>query len=301
LEKENHAARVDHRSYKRQGVDIIPQVRMGVAATQMERRGIRTELGDKNRAIAVTNQQLGQLRARIKKIKDWAYAQPIQDAPTIGEMMSAINRGQEMKSHWKRIADLKTAAKVLIFLQENHITSVEQLADKVTDIHEKRYELANTIKAQERRITTLNTHLAQVDIFNKHKAVYTKYKNLTPKKDAAAFNSLNPFTRNKAAKDYEAAAKKQAAYYEKYADAIEQYNAASKYLKDHLNGRTVIPEKDWREEQKRLLAERYNHVEAYYKLREDVRSVEVLRRGAESLMREVTPKRTPARTHDMEL
>ena len=46
---------------------------------------------------------------------------------------------------------------------------------------------------------------------------------------------------------------------------------------------SVIPEKDWREEQKRLLAERYDHVEAYYKLREDVRSVEVLRRGAESL------------------
>ena len=301
LEKENHTARVDHRSYKRQGVDIIPQVRMGVAATQMERRGIRTELGDKNRAIAVTNQQLGQLRARINKIKEWAYAQPIQDAPTIGEMMSAINRGQEIKSHWKRIADLKTAAKVLIFLQENHITSVEQLADKVTDIHQERYDLANTIKAQERRISTLNEHLAQVDIFNQHKAVCAKYKNLTPKKDTAALNSLNPFTRNKAAKDYEAAVKKQAAYYEKHADAIEQYNAASKYLKDHLNGRTVIPEKDWREEQKRLLAERYDHVEAYYKLREDVRSVEVLRRGAESLMREVTPERTPSRTQDMEL
>jgi septal ring factor EnvC (AmiA/AmiB activator) len=138
---------------------------MVVAATQMERRGIRTELGDKNRAIAVTNQQLGMLRARIKKIKDWAYAQPIQDAPTIGEMMNAVNGGQNLKSHWKKLADLKTRAKVLIFLQENHISSPEQLADKVTDIHEKRYELANTIKAQERRISTLNAHLTQVDIY----------------------------------------------------------------------------------------------------------------------------------------
>jgi len=143
--------------------------------------------------------------------------------------------------------------------------------------------------------------LAQVDIYNQHKAVYKKYKSLTPKKDAAAFNSLNPFTRNKAAKEYEAATQKQTACYEKHADEIEQYNAASKYLKDHLNGRTVISEKDWREEQKRLLAERYDHVDAYYKLREDVRSVEVLRRGAESLMREVTPERIPTRAQDMEL
>ncbi|MDR0469637.1 MAG: hypothetical protein LBH09_06645 [Peptococcaceae bacterium] len=134
-----------------------------------------------------------------------------------------------------------------------------------------------------------------MDIYNQHKAVYKKHKSLTLKKDAAVFNSLNPFTRNKAAKEYEAAAKKQADYYEKHADEIKQYNAASKYLKDHLNGRTVIPEKDWREEQKRLLAERYDHVEAYYKLREAVKSVEALQRGAESLMREVTPERMHTR------
>ncbi|MCL1852817.1 MAG: MobA/MobL family protein [Peptococcaceae bacterium] len=124
LEQQNHAARVDHRSYKRQGVDIIPQVRMGVAAWQMEQRGIRTEKGDKNRAIAVTNQQLGQLRARIKKLRDWAYAQPIQDAPTMIDMMNAINNGQNLNSHWKRISDLKTRAKVLTFLQENNITDM---------------------------------------------------------------------------------------------------------------------------------------------------------------------------------
>ena len=37
LEKQNEAARVDHRSYKRQGVPIIPQVRMGVAACRETR------------------------------------------------------------------------------------------------------------------------------------------------------------------------------------------------------------------------------------------------------------------------
>ena len=43
---------------------------MGVAATQMERRRIRTELGDKNRAIAVTNQQLGMLAFALKETTD---------------------------------------------------------------------------------------------------------------------------------------------------------------------------------------------------------------------------------------
>jgi len=48
------------------------------------------------------------------------------------------------------------------------------LADKVTDIHQKRYDLANTIKAQERRLSTLNRNLEQLDVFNQHKAVFKK-------------------------------------------------------------------------------------------------------------------------------
>lgn len=44
--------RVDHRSYAERGLAREPQQHMGKAATAMERRGIRTELGDINRAIA---------------------------------------------------------------------------------------------------------------------------------------------------------------------------------------------------------------------------------------------------------
>ena len=43
--------RIDHRSYKRQGIDKIPSVHLGVAAFQMEKRGIETRKGDLNRQI----------------------------------------------------------------------------------------------------------------------------------------------------------------------------------------------------------------------------------------------------------
>jgi ATP-dependent exoDNAse (exonuclease V) alpha subunit len=45
------AERVDHRSYQRQGTEQIPTVHLGVAASQMERRGIVTERGKLNRII----------------------------------------------------------------------------------------------------------------------------------------------------------------------------------------------------------------------------------------------------------
>ena len=107
--------------------------------------------------------------------------------------------------------------------------------------------------------------------------------NRAPKKDAA-LNSLNPFAKNKAAKDHEAAVKKHNAYYEKHAGELEQYESAATYLKDHLNGNGKIPEKEWREELDGLMAGRYAQVERYYKLRDDVQNAEALRRGAEPLL-----------------
>lgn len=60
LEQNGHAERIDHRSYERQGIDQIPTVHLGVAASAMEKRGIRTERGDLNREIEITNQKLRQ-------------------------------------------------------------------------------------------------------------------------------------------------------------------------------------------------------------------------------------------------
>jgi hypothetical protein len=55
LRRRNVAERIDHRSYERRGIEQIPTIHMGVAATQMERKGIRTERGNNNRDIEPNN------------------------------------------------------------------------------------------------------------------------------------------------------------------------------------------------------------------------------------------------------
>jgi len=95
--------------------------------------------------------------------------------------------------------------------------------------------------------------------------------------------------------------KKRDAYYKKHEREIEQYRTAYQYLKDHLNGRTAIPEKEWRAEHAALTAERYTLCEEYYKLRDDVKSVETLRRGAEHIMSEDAPEQTRTRQKDVSL
>jgi ATP-dependent exoDNAse (exonuclease V) alpha subunit len=81
LERHGAAERIDHRSYERQGIEQVPTVHLGVAASQMERRGISTDRGNLNREIEITNSQLRQLRARIIKLTDWLKDAAANTAP----------------------------------------------------------------------------------------------------------------------------------------------------------------------------------------------------------------------------
>ena len=67
LERNNRPERIDHRSYERQGIDQIPTVHIGVAASQMEKKGIATERGELNRSIKAANRLLRDIKAQIGK------------------------------------------------------------------------------------------------------------------------------------------------------------------------------------------------------------------------------------------
>ena len=62
---------VDHRSYKRQGIDKVPTVHEGPAVKQMEAKGIVTDRGELNRWITSTNSLLANLRQKLAGLMDW--------------------------------------------------------------------------------------------------------------------------------------------------------------------------------------------------------------------------------------
>lgn len=71
LEQNSIDERIDHRSFARQGIDKIPSIHLGVAASQMERKGIKTERGNLNHEISLTNKILAEIKAKIKSLKKW--------------------------------------------------------------------------------------------------------------------------------------------------------------------------------------------------------------------------------------
>lgn len=80
--KQHNLPLMDERSYKDQGLDQQPTIKMGVEATAMERRGIATEKGETNRKIRARNHAVLEQRRederRIKQYRDglaWATGQ----------------------------------------------------------------------------------------------------------------------------------------------------------------------------------------------------------------------------------
>lgn len=61
-------ARIDHRSYKRQGIELEPTIHEGVAARQMEKRGITSDRCQTNREIREWNAVLKKIRQTANEI-----------------------------------------------------------------------------------------------------------------------------------------------------------------------------------------------------------------------------------------
>lgn len=100
LHREGHSVRIDHRSLAAQGVSRLPQVHMGKAATAMERKGMETERGDRNRAVVDSNHDMSNMieqgiaaaRARYAAHKTQEAARQAQ------ERVAQQRREQETKA-----------------------------------------------------------------------------------------------------------------------------------------------------------------------------------------------------------
>ena len=106
LELVHSPARVDLRSYERQGGDTIPTVHMGPAVTQMEHRGIQTNIGNLNRDICAANRLMKKIRETIRELCEWieelkeAYNNYLkeqkQEPPTLAELLEDASEYEGM-------------------------------------------------------------------------------------------------------------------------------------------------------------------------------------------------------------
>ena len=262
LEAAGRPERIDHRSYKRQGIDKIPSVHMGPAASQMERRGIQTEKGNINREIAADNKLLKEIKARITRLYNWSKEQSAQSQgrESITDFLFQHRQDTTPTSRYGKVKALQADAKLFNFLMENGITSMEQLYEKVSAMNSDYYDLRGKIVSKERRISILTERLEMW-------AQYQKYKPIRQKLDKVAPGKREQFE-------------------QRHSADLALFDAAVRYLDTLKSSGEAITPKAWRAGAQRLTAEKEADYLQMRAMREDIKAVETLKKTAERLARE---------------
>lgn len=70
LQKKGLEERVDCRTLEAQGIDRVPTIHLGVAASQLEKRGVLTDKGNENRSIEFLNDSLNDVKKQIAEYEN---------------------------------------------------------------------------------------------------------------------------------------------------------------------------------------------------------------------------------------
>ena len=139
FEEKGIGERIDHRSYERQGIDLLPTIHKGPAVRQMEAKGIRTDKGEFNRWIKATNAVIQDIKKKISALLDWLKeAKEELREPQMPDLISLLQmyfnqRNAGAYSQKARANNLKELSEIITFLQEHGITDVESLEAFVTE------------------------------------------------------------------------------------------------------------------------------------------------------------------------
>lgn len=293
LERNNRPERIDHRSYERQGIDQIPTVHIGVAASQMEKKGIATERGELNRSIKAANRLLRDIKAQIGKLKEWLLdvfkakeslcAEPPQPKST--DLSTLLFRyldiqkanGRKYSQSWQQqhsADELKAISKAVNLLSEKGIYTLEELDAALSIVHDKASEIRSAMKPREARIKQLQKLIEQAQNFQKTQPIHDEYKQIRWKG-------------------------KQEKFAEAHRADLAVWDAANRYLRANLPDMKLTP-KAWQTELAALTAENEAEYARLKAQREEVTELQKVRRYVDVALKADVPQKAKTKHHDID-
>ena len=295
LERNGSPERIDHRSNAERGIDEIPTVHMGVAACQMEKKGIATEKGELNRNIQKANRLIREIRAQIGKLKEWiadlfkaretAPEQPPQ-SPNLANLLMKYLSVQREKSRkysqrWQQqhtADELKTIAAAVNYLSEHGISNLNELDASLSSVSDKAYSIREGMKTAEQRMKELQKLMEHGRNYQTYKPIQDEYRQIRWKGKQ-----------------------------EKFAEArraeLTLWDAANRYLHAHLpEGVKTLPISAWEKEYTALKAQREAEYDTLKDTRAEVAELQKIRRCVDIALRADQPEQTQSRTkrHEQE-
>ena len=195
FEEKGLDVRIDHRSYLRQGVDLLPTAHEGATVRAMEKKGIRTEKGEFNRWIKATNAVIRDIRKKIALLSDWIkeikaeLAKP--QTPDLVFLLRAYysKRSAGAYSQKGKISNLKEMNETFNYLRANGIYSLEDLESRVSEHSAATESLKKTLDEQTARMKAIKQLYDSSAAFQNLKPVYDGLQKIKFEKPRAKYKA----------------------------------------------------------------------------------------------------------------
>ena len=187
--------RIDHRSYERQGVDLLPTIHEGATVRAMEKKGIRTEKGEFNRWIKATNAVIRDIKKKIALLFDWIAEAKVELAkPQAPDLVSLLNayytqRRAGAYSQKGKVSNLKEMNETFNYLRANGIYSLEDLEHRVSEHSAATESLKKTLDEQTARMKAIKRLYDSSAAFQSLKPVYDGLQKIKFEKPRAKYKA----------------------------------------------------------------------------------------------------------------
>ena len=257
LKENSIQEKVDHRSYKRQGIEQIPTIHLGVSASQTEKKGIATDRGNINREIKHQNKILREIARRIKALLNWIRGIGKEERAETENIKSTFPPKENLISVFENLirnntenhnAYLEKYIKSYQLLKEKNITSLSELKESIVALRDKNYKTTRALKDTEKKTNDKVELIDQAEKYLKHKDIYKAY------------------TKTKKSKKED--------FYNGHTAEIILFESAKKYLKEHLGESKTLNISKWKSELTTLKQEKKSLYNQILKIREEVKQDE---------------------------
>lgn len=197
FEEKGLPCRIDHRSYKRQGIEQIPTVHEGVAVRQMEDKNIVTNKGEHNRWIRSATAMLRTLGERIKTLVDWLSDARVKldkpYSPSLAKLLAdyydARNAGAW--SNKAKVGNLKRLTSAIAYLEENGLHTLDDLEARLDSLHSSLDEAKTALDSNKKRSKALRELLRYAELYERFKPLHDQLNAIRWKTKREQFKAEN--------------------------------------------------------------------------------------------------------------
>ena len=226
LEKAGVEERICMDSFEKQGSDLVPQVHKGAAVCALEKKGVKTHIGDLSRTIEELNKLIRSVKNAIRKLDEWIKevkegAGQIDIEPKEISLYQLcrirFDEREKERKNWPHpysvrkasFTDARKAIEIYSYIDVHHLRTVEDLEKRLGEVSDMSKKLYNEKRSLSRRISK---HETTIQYLERKKVLDPVYK----KANRPGFGKKK--------------------YREEHATELEEWNKINKYLKtNHLD------------------------------------------------------------------